>query len=49
MSFYYLYTFPFAQVTDILLNIRPEFIVNYFSSVFWAKYYVVLAHPFRMC
>ena len=49
MSFYYLYTLPFTEVADILLNIRSQFDVYQFSSEFWTKYYVVLAHPLRMC
>ena len=49
MSLDYLYTLPFAEVADILLNIRSKLVVNYFPSVFWAKYYMVLAHPLRMC
>ena len=41
------YAFPFAQISDILLDIRPELIVNDFSAVFWRENNMILAHPFR--
>lgn len=48
MSLYDFYTFPFAQISDIFLDICPELVVNDFSAVFWRENNMILAHPFRL-
>lgn len=41
--------FPLTQVFYYLLYIGSQFMVYYFPPVFWRKYYMILANPFRMC
>ena len=49
MTFNNFYTFPFTKIFNYFLNIRSQFIVNYFSSILWCKYDMILAYPFCVC
>ena len=49
MPFYNLDPFPFTEISCDLLDIFPQLIVNYFSSVLWCGNNMILAHPFSVC
>ncbi len=49
LSLDYFYTFPLTQRPQYFSYFRSLFLIKYFSSILWRKYYVILAIPLRMC
>ena len=48
LSLYYFYSLPFAWFSEYFSYFNPLFCKKHFPSIFWRKYYVILAIPYRM-
>ena len=48
MSFYYLNTFVFTQVSKYFSDVCPYLIVDNFAPILGGEHDMVLAHPFRV-
>ena len=49
MPFYNLYSFVCTQLFQNISNALFVLIINYFSSILWSEYDMVLTHPLCVC